>query len=103
MTYEQIVNAAKNRLRKTENNELDEDIRQYIDYVLADLRRIGVKERFLKEPSDPLIIEAILDYVKAFYAVDQNHDFWLKAYNDTVGKVKMDKDYFKEADEGADA
>ena len=60
-----------------------------MDYVLADLKRIGVnKDKYLKNPEDPLIIEAVLAYVKAFYCMDAYHDKWLACYNMTLTKIK---------------
>lgn len=101
MTYEEIVNAAKTRLRKSETNDLDDDIRQYIEVVLSDLKRIGVHESRLQDPEDPLIIEAILVYVRAYYAMDQTHEHWKTTYNEIVGKIKMNPRYKEAA--GADA
>ena len=55
MTYNELVDAAKLRVRKLSNDALDEDVKTHVDFVLADLKRIGVnEEKYLKAPEDPL-------------------------------------------------
>ena len=58
MTIDELKAAAKLRTRKMSTDELDEDVFRYVDFALADLKRIGVAEEYLKAPEDPLIIEA---------------------------------------------
>ena len=74
MTIDELKAAAKLRTRKMSTDELDEDVFRYVDFALADLKRIGVAEEYLKAPEDPLIIEAVLTYVKANYSMDANHE-----------------------------
>lgn len=88
MTYDELVQAARLRARKTKADALDEDITTYIDFVLSDLERIGVPKSKLLEPEDPMIINAVLTYVRAFYPLDSNHDRWIEAYNIIMVKVK---------------
>lgn len=89
MTYNELLDAAKLRVRKLSNDTLDSDIKIQVDFVLADLKRIGVnEEKYLKNPEDPIIIETILAYVKAFYSMDQYHDKWLAAYNMHLTAIK---------------
>ena len=89
MSYEELVNAAKLRARKVSNDVLDEDVKTHVDFALADLKRIGVnEEKFLKVPSDPLIVGAVLAYVKAYYCMDAYHEKWLECYNTTLTKIK---------------
>lgn len=88
MTYDELVRAARLRARKTKVNALDEDIKTYIDFVLSDLERIGVPKSLLLEPTDPILINAILTYVRAFYPLDSNHDRWMAAYDRIIVKVK---------------
>lgn len=89
MTYEELVDVAKLRARKTSNDVLDEDVKTHVDFVLADLKRIGVnEEKYLKTPTDPLLIGAVLAYVRAYYCMDAYHDKWLESYNMTLTKIK---------------
>ena len=44
MTYNELVDAAKLRVRKLSKDALDEDVKTHVDFVLADLKRIGVNE-----------------------------------------------------------
>lgn len=89
MTYNELVDAAKLRVRKLSNDALDEDVKTHVDFVLADLKRIGVnEEKYLKAPEDPLIIGAVLVYVKAYYGMDAYHDKWLAAYNMHLTRIK---------------
>ena len=89
MTYNELMGAAKLRVRKVSDDRLDDDVKIHIDFVIADLKRIGVnEEKFLKNPEDPIIIEAVLAYVAAYYAMDKNHDKWLESYNMCIAKIK---------------
>ncbi|MFA4033049.1 hypothetical protein ACEG19_04015 [Blautia stercoris] len=89
MSYNELLDAAKLRVRKLSNDALDEDIKTYVDFALADLKRIGVnEEKYLKDPKDPVIIGAVLAYVRAYYAMDQYHDKWLECYNMHLTKIK---------------
>lgn len=100
MTYDELVQAARLRARKTKANALDEDIKTYIDFVLSDLQRVGVPESRLQEPDDPIIINAILTYVRAFYPLDSNHDRWMAAYDRIMVKVKDKVRKWKTAETG---
>ena len=89
MTIDELKAAAKLRTRKMSTDELDEDVFRYVDFVLADLKRIGVAEEYLKAPEDPLIIEAVLTYsVKANYSMDANHERLMNSYNMILTKIK---------------
>lgn len=88
MTIDELKAAAKLRTRKMSTDELDEDIFRYVDFALADLKRIGVAEEYLKAPEDPLIIEAVLTYVKANYSMDANHERLMNSYNMILTKIK---------------
>lgn len=88
MTLEELRAAAKLRTRKMSTDELDADVFRYVDFALADLRRIGVAEEYLKEPKDPLIIEAVLTYVRANYSMDANHERLMNSYNMILIKIK---------------
>ena len=84
MTIDELKAAAKLRTRKMSTDELDEDVFRYV----ADLKRIGVAEEYLKAPEDPLIIEAVLTYVKANYSMDANHERLMNSYNMILTKIK---------------
>lgn len=89
MTYNELVDAAKLRARKLSNDVLDEDVKTHVNFVLADLKRIGVnEEKYLKAPEDPIIIEAVLTYVKAYYCMDEYHDKWAAAYDMHLTRIK---------------
>lgn len=93
MIKEDLIGAAKLRVRKTKTNVLDNDIRQLISVAIADLRRIGVSERFLTDCEDPLIREVILTFVKANYGNNPDSEKLLAAYNMLLIKIKGGK-YF---------
>ncbi|CAM3545775.1 hypothetical protein CLOSCI_00547 [[Clostridium] scindens ATCC 35704] len=88
MTIDELKAAAKLRARKMSSDALDEDVYRHLDFAIADLKRIGVAEEFLKNPEDPLIIEAALTYVKANYSMDSNHERLMNNYNMILTKIK---------------
>ena len=67
---------------------LDEDVFRHMDFAMADLKRIGVAEEYLENPEDPLIVEAVLTYVKANYSMDSNHERLMNNYNMILTKIK---------------
>ena len=81
-----LLTMAKLRVRKISSDALDEDIRQHIDFVLADLERIGVHPSWLKKP-DALIKEAVLVYCKANNAKTVD-DKLTNSYNIILSKIK---------------
>lgn len=88
MTIDELKAAAKIRARKMSTDALDEDVFRYMDFAIADLRRIGVAEEYLQAPEDPLIVEAVLTYVKANYSMDSNHERLMNNYNMILTKIK---------------
>lgn len=88
MTKEELLAAAKLRVRKSSTDPLDADVQRHIDFAMADLKRIGVHEYYLETPADPLIVEAVLTYVKANYSMDQNHERLMGSYNMALTKIK---------------
>lgn len=88
MTIDELKAATKLRARKMSSDALDEDVYRHLDFAIADLKRIGVAEEFLKNPEDPLIIEAALTYVKANYSMDSNHERLMNNYNMILTKIK---------------
>lgn len=85
---EELKAAAKVRARKMSTDALDEDVFRHLDFALADLKRIGVAEEYLQAPEDPLIVEAVLTYVKANYSMDSNHERLMNNYNMILTKIK---------------
>lgn len=88
MMIEELKAAAKVRARKMSTDALDEDVFRHLDFALADLKRIGVAEEYLQAPEDPLIVEAVLTYVKANYSMDSNHERLMNNYNMILTKIK---------------
>ena len=88
MTIDELKAAAKLRARKMSSDALDEDVYRHLDFAIARPKRIGVAEEFLKNPEDPLIIEAALTYVKANYSMDSNHERLMNNYNMILTKIK---------------
>lgn len=95
MTIDALYQAARLRVRKSIADDLDQDIQRIADTAIADLKRIGVVDAWLEEPSDPLIVETILSYVKANYSIDTDAYAVLAGiYDMNIVKVKGDGKYF---------
>jgi hypothetical protein len=88
MTREELLKRAKIRVRKSSTDMLDEDVSQLIDVALTDLKRIGVHQTYLDELEDPLVIEAVLNYVKANYSINSDYERLIGCYNMTLTKIK---------------
>lgn len=96
MTLEELYKAAKLRVRKTRTDSLDEDVQRIVDAALADLKRIGIQDGWLKNVSDPLIIETVLSYVRANYAIDTlQYPTLAGIYDMHLIKLKGDSKYFR--------
>ena len=94
MTKAELLSAAKLRVRKSAADALDADAERLIDTALADLERIGVKNSWLTALNDPLIIEAVLAYVKANYSVNDEYDTLIGIYNMVLTQIKGSAKYF---------
>lgn len=95
MTFEELYQAARLRVRKAISDDLDADVRRVADTAIADLKRIGVHDSWLSEPSDPMIVETVLSYVKANYSIDTNaYPILSGIYDLNVTKIKGDSKYF---------
>lgn len=110
MNKAELLDAAKLRARKTKKDALDADVERHVETALADLKRIGVHPSWLAAPTDPLIIEAVLSYVKANYGIANNYDTLIGIYNTTMIKIKGVSEYKaempqedKETDEKAES
>lgn len=96
MTKAELLGAAKLRVRKTAKDGLDADVKRLIEAALSDLERIGVHSSWLAAPSDPLIVEAVLSYVKANYSIANNYDTLISIYNMVLTKIKIASKYTAE-------
>lgn len=90
MTKEELIAEAKIRVRKTSSDDLDKDVGQLVAVALADLKRIGVQEKYLaaENITDPLIIEAALLYTKANFGNPENHNELMASYDMMCIKIK---------------
>ena len=89
-----LVEAAKLRIRKMSTDALDDDVEQYVEFALADLKRIGVPSEDL-EPPDALLTEAVLTYVQAnFGGVNSS---LMQSYDMILTKIKGSKHCIKGA------
>ena len=93
MVKEDLLNAAKTRVRKTRSNVLDDDIKQLAEVAIADLKRIGVSDKFLSDCADPIIREAVLTYVNANYGSNPDSEKLMASYVMLLTKIKGGK-YF---------
>lgn len=93
MVKEDLLNAAKTRVRKTRSNVLDDDIKQLAEVAIADLKRIGVSDKFLSDCADPIIREAVLTYVNANYGSNPDSEKLMTSYDMLLTKIKGGK-YF---------
>lgn len=98
MTIEELYKAARLRVRKAVADDLDQDVKRVADTAIADMKRIGIDDSWLSEPSDPLIVETVLSYVKANYSIDTNaYPILSGIYDMNITKVKGDSKYFSAA------
>lgn len=88
MVTPQLIEAAKLRVRKSQSNYLDDDIVSLCEVAIADLKRIGVDDKFLSDCADPLIREAVLTYVKANYGNNPDSERLMFSYNMLLTKIK---------------
>ena len=99
MTSEELTAAAKLRARKASTDNLDAEIVPLIDTAIADLKRIGVAAGWFDQLEDPLLIEAVLAYVKANYSVSDQYERLIGIYNMDLTKIKG-KSAYRENPEG---
>ena len=97
MKKEELLAAAKLRVRKSGSDALDDDVKRLAEVAIEDLRRIGVHETWLEAPEDPLIVEAVLNYVKANYSINDQYDVLIGCYNINLTKIKGGRKYRSEA------
>ncbi len=100
MTIDELYDAAKLRVRKRISDDLDQDVKRAVETAIADLKRIGVDDSWLSDPEDPMIVEAVLSYVKANYSIDSTaYPVLSGIYDMNITKIKGDAKYFKAAPE----
>lgn len=90
MVTQELLAAAKLRVRKSSNNVLDEDIKQLAETALCDLKRIGVADKYLSA-ADALIREAVLTFVNANYGSNPDREKLLQSYDMLLIKIKGGK------------
>lgn len=101
MTIDELYDAAKLRVRKRISDDLDQDVENAVNTAIADLKRIGVADSWLDTPEDPLIVEAVLSYVKANYSIDTTaYPVLSGIYDMNITKIKGCAKYFSPAPEG---
>lgn len=90
MVTQELIAAAKLRIRKSSTNVLDEDVKQLAETALCDLKRIGVADKYLSD-TDALIREAVLTYVNANYGSNPDREKLMQAYDMLLIKIKGGK------------
>ena len=93
MTNEELLKASKTHIRKMSTDELDKEVERLQKFAIADLERIGVDKSWLDPIDDPLIEEAVIDYVKAKYMITDQYDTLMGCYNMTLTKIKGTSKY----------
>lgn len=88
MITPELLAAARLRVRKTSENALDRDIEQLAAAAVADMRRIGLRDEYLAELTDPLVREAVLTYVNANYGGNPDREKLTAAYHMLLVKLK---------------
>ncbi|MBD5547521.1 MAG: hypothetical protein HDQ97_08995 [Lachnospiraceae bacterium] len=88
MTMKELLKTAKIRIRKTAADDLDSDVSRLIDAALEDIKRIGVDPSWTEKPSDPLIVEAVLSYVKANFSITDQYPVLNGIYETNLTKIK---------------
>lgn len=88
MITQDLLEAAKIRVRKTSSNVLDKDIQQLAEVAVRDLKRIGVSDKYLPDCTDPLIREAVLTFVNANYGVNPDREKLMASYDMYLVKIK---------------
>lgn len=100
MTIEELYQAARLRVRKSASDDLDADVRRVADTAIADMKRIGIDGSWLSNPSDPLIVETVLSYVKANYSIDTAaYPILSGIYDLNITRLKGGSKYFSAAPE----
>lgn len=88
MTKKELIKKAKLRVRKMSTDKLDEDVGQLVEVALADLSRVGVRESYLKNIRNPLLVEAVLLYASANFGSPENRADLMASYNMMLTKIK---------------
>ena len=70
-------------------------LEQLAEVAIADLKRIGVSDRFLTDCADPIIKEAVLTYINANFGNSPESERLTASYNMLLTKIKGGR-YFDE-------
>ena len=90
MVTQELIAAAKLRIRKSSTNVLDEDVKQLAETAICHLKRTGVADKYLSA-TDALIREAVLTYVNANYGSNPDREKLMQAYDMLLIKIKGGK------------
>lgn len=88
MITQELINAIKLRLRKKRSDILDEDIKQLAEVAVADMKRVGVADKFLSAIADPIIKETVITYVNANYGNNPDKEKLMASYDMLITKIK---------------
>lgn len=94
MIPQDLIDAAKLRVRKMTTDVLDSDVEQLAAVAVRDLQRIGVSDSYTLNCTDPLIREAILTYVNANYGANPDREKLMASYDMLLIKIKGGASYF---------
>ena len=73
-----------------DNNAFDEEIQDLIDACMADL---NIADVVVVDQLDPLIIRAILTYVKMNFGEVDDYDRYKHSYDEQKAQMSMNSDY----------
>jgi hypothetical protein len=86
-----MLNKARRALHYT-TTAFDEDIQDLIDAAYLDLLSGGVQQSKLDDDQNPLIIRAVLTYVKAYFGSNPDSDRMIRDYNTQKLLLSLDGD-----------
>lgn len=91
MNEEELLTKCKMYVRKFKKDALDEEIQDLIDAAQLDLKLSGVINQDLE---DPLIIQAITTYVKAYFGYNNSDsDKFLQSYTSLKVHLSLCSEY----------
>ena len=86
-----ILEKCKLNLRIADDNSaFDEEIQDLIDACMADL---NIADVVVADQLDPLVIRAILTYVKMNFGMVDDYDRYKHSYDEQKAQMSMNSDY----------
>lgn len=86
-----ILEKCKLNLRiADDNNAFDEEIQDLIDACMEDL---NIADVVVVDQLDPLVIRAILTYVKMNFGMVDDYDRYKQSYDEQKAQMSMNSDY----------